>query len=156
MRRRRHRACPAHTAGREPVARNRCRLPAAHRRGHRPRPRRFPQSQRTRAVSTTTAAARTALRATPSSIHTSKPQHEPAALHATCRTRPAANAAPGSTAMIPRYQRILFWSLMGAILLMLAFLLRGCQQAQKRLTELNNATPIGAPSTAPVEEATLY
>ena len=58
--------------------------------------------------------------------------------------------------MIPRYQRILFWSLMGAILLMMAFLLHGCRQAHKRLTALNNATPIGAPTTAPVEEATLY
>jgi hypothetical protein len=58
--------------------------------------------------------------------------------------------------MIPRYQRILFWSLFGAILLMLAFLLRGCQQAQKRLTALNDATPIAAPTNAATEDVTLY
>jgi len=58
--------------------------------------------------------------------------------------------------MIPKYQRILFWSLTGAILLMMAFLLRGCQQAHKRLTELNNASPIAAPTSAATEEVTLY
>ena len=58
--------------------------------------------------------------------------------------------------MIPRYQRILFWSLIGGIALMAAFLLRGCQQAHKRLTALNDATPIAAPNTAATEEITLY
>ena len=58
--------------------------------------------------------------------------------------------------MIPRYQRILFWSLIGGILLMGAFLLHGCQQAHKRLIALNNATPIAAPTTAATEEVTLY
>jgi len=58
--------------------------------------------------------------------------------------------------MIPRYQRILFWTLVGSILLMMAFLLRGCQQAQKRLTALNNATPIAAPTSAASHAVTLY
>lgn len=58
--------------------------------------------------------------------------------------------------MIPRYQRILFWSLVGAIVLMMAFLLRGCQQAQKRLTALNNASPLAAPTSAATEDVTLY
>jgi hypothetical protein len=58
--------------------------------------------------------------------------------------------------MIPRYQRILFWSLIGSILLMGAFLLRGCRQAHQRLTALNNATPIAAPTTSSTEEVTLY
>lgn len=58
--------------------------------------------------------------------------------------------------MIPRYQRILFWSLVGGILIMGAFLLHGCQQAHKRLTALNNATPIAAPTTAATEEVELY
>lgn len=58
--------------------------------------------------------------------------------------------------MIPRYQRILFWSLIGCILLMGAFLLRGCREAHKRLTALNDATPLAAPTTAATEEATLY
>jgi Sporulation and spore germination len=58
--------------------------------------------------------------------------------------------------MIPRYQRILFWSLLGGILLMAAFLLHGCQQAHKRLTALNDATPIAAPVTTSTEDVTLY
>ena len=58
--------------------------------------------------------------------------------------------------MIPRYQRILFWSLVGGILLMGAFLLHGCEQAHKRLTALNDATPIAAPTTASTEDITLY
>jgi hypothetical protein len=58
--------------------------------------------------------------------------------------------------MIPRYQRILFWSLLGGILLMAAFLLHGCEQAHKRLTALDDATPIAAPTSASTEDVTLY
>jgi hypothetical protein len=58
--------------------------------------------------------------------------------------------------MIPRYQRILFWSLAGGIFLMAAFLLRGCEQAHSRLAALNDATPIAAPTTAGTEDITLY
>jgi hypothetical protein len=58
--------------------------------------------------------------------------------------------------MIPRYQRVLFWSLVAGILLMAAFLLHGCQQAHKRLAALNDATPIAAPTTANTEDVTLY
>ncbi len=58
--------------------------------------------------------------------------------------------------MIPRYQRILFWSLIGAILLMVAFLLRGCEQAHKRLGAPTSDTPIAAPTTASTEDITLY
>jgi Sporulation and spore germination len=58
--------------------------------------------------------------------------------------------------MIPRYQRILFWSLTAGILLMAAFLVHGCQQAHKRLAALNDATPIAAPTTANTEDVTLY
>jgi hypothetical protein len=58
--------------------------------------------------------------------------------------------------MIPRYQRILFWCLIGGILLMAASLLRGCEQAHKRLTALNDATPIAAPTTASNEDIALY
>jgi hypothetical protein len=58
--------------------------------------------------------------------------------------------------MIPRYQRILFWCLVGSILLMGAFLLRGCRQAHQRLTALNDATPIAAPTTSSTEQVTLY
>jgi hypothetical protein len=58
--------------------------------------------------------------------------------------------------MIPRYQRILFWSLIGGIFLMAAFLLHGCQQAHKRLTAHIDVTPIAAPMTASTEDVTLY
>jgi hypothetical protein len=58
--------------------------------------------------------------------------------------------------MIPRYQRILFWCLIGGIALMSGFLLRGCQQAHKRLTALNDTTPIAAPASASTEEVNLY
>jgi hypothetical protein len=58
--------------------------------------------------------------------------------------------------MIPRYQRILFWSLAGGIFLMAAFLLRGCQQAHNRLAALTDTTPIAAPTTASTEDITLY
>jgi hypothetical protein len=58
--------------------------------------------------------------------------------------------------MIPRYQRILFWSLAAGIFLMAAFLLRGCEQAHERLAALNDATPIAAPTAASTEDITLY
>jgi hypothetical protein len=58
--------------------------------------------------------------------------------------------------MIPRYQRILFWSLAAGIALMTAFLLRGCQQAEKHLGAPNDVTPIAAPTTASTEDITLY
>jgi hypothetical protein len=58
--------------------------------------------------------------------------------------------------VIPRYQRILFWSLAAGILLMAAFLLRGCEQAQRRLAAPNDATPIAAPTSTSTEEVTLY
>jgi hypothetical protein len=57
--------------------------------------------------------------------------------------------------MIPRYQRILFWNLVGGILLMTAFLLRGCEQAHRRLVAPNDATPIAAPTAATTQDITL-
>ena len=58
--------------------------------------------------------------------------------------------------MIPRYQRILFWSLVAGILLMAAFLLHGCEQAHKRLATPNDPTPIAAPTSSSTEDVTLY
>ncbi|MGD0444760.1 MAG: GerMN domain-containing protein [Edaphobacter sp.] len=58
--------------------------------------------------------------------------------------------------MIPRYQRILFWSLIAGILLMTAFLLRGCEQAHRRLAAPNDFTPIAAPTSTSTEDVTLY
>jgi hypothetical protein len=57
--------------------------------------------------------------------------------------------------MIPRYQRILFWSLIAGIFLMATFLIHGCRQAHNRLTALSDTTPIAAP-TANTEDVTLY
>jgi hypothetical protein len=47
--------------------------------------------------------------------------------------------------MIPRYQRIFFWILAGAILLMGLVLLRGCEQAREKLTRHRDETPLAAP-----------
>src|ERR1035437_5159865 len=47
--------------------------------------------------------------------------------------------------MIPRYQRVLFWILAGASLLMAIFLLHGCEQAREKLTSHRNETPLAAP-----------
>ena len=57
--------------------------------------------------------------------------------------------------MIPRYQRVLFWGMGAAILLMLAFLLHGCQQAREKLTRRPNETPLAAPVAAPSETIRL-
>jgi hypothetical protein len=53
--------------------------------------------------------------------------------------------------MIPRYQRVLFWILAGASLLMGLFLLRGCEQAREKLTRRRNETPLAAPVATPSE-----
>jgi hypothetical protein len=53
--------------------------------------------------------------------------------------------------MIPRYQRILFWTLTAAILLMALFLLRGCRQAREKLTRQRDETPLAAPVITPSE-----
>jgi Sporulation and spore germination len=47
--------------------------------------------------------------------------------------------------MIPRYQRILFWTLNAAILLMALVLLRGCEQTREKLTRHRDETPLAAP-----------
>lgn len=58
--------------------------------------------------------------------------------------------------MIPRYQRILFWSMAAGIFLMAAFLLHGCEQAHQRLAAPADTTPIAAPVAASNEDVTLY
>jgi hypothetical protein len=57
--------------------------------------------------------------------------------------------------MIPRYQRILFWILTGAILLMALFLLRGCEQAREKLTRPRDETPLAAPVASASETVQL-
>ena len=58
--------------------------------------------------------------------------------------------------MIPRYQRILFWSLVAAIILVAAFLYRGHRQAQQRLSTGVDDSPIAAPVTTSTQDVTLY
>ncbi len=57
--------------------------------------------------------------------------------------------------MIPRYQRILFWTLSAAILVMLLFLLRGCTQAREKFTRRGDQTPLDAPVATPNERVSL-
>jgi hypothetical protein len=57
--------------------------------------------------------------------------------------------------VIPRYQRILFWSLIGGIVAMTLVLLRGCEQARERLTRHRDETPLAAPVITPTETVTL-
>jgi hypothetical protein len=47
--------------------------------------------------------------------------------------------------MIPRYQRVLFWILAGASLLMALVLLRGCEQTREKLMRHRDQTPLAAP-----------
>ena len=58
--------------------------------------------------------------------------------------------------MIPRYQRIIFWSLVAGIVLMIVFLLNGREQANKRLGAPSDTTPIAAPVASSNEDVTLY
>jgi hypothetical protein len=53
--------------------------------------------------------------------------------------------------MIPRYQRVLFWVMAVASLLMALFLLRGCEQAREKLTRPRDQTPLAAPVATPSE-----
>ena len=57
--------------------------------------------------------------------------------------------------MIPRYQRILFWSLTVCVFIMLAFLLRGCEQAHKRLKGTGSLAPLAAPNATGLETLTF-
>jgi len=57
--------------------------------------------------------------------------------------------------MIPRYQRILFWILASASLLMALVLLRGCEQAREKLTRPRNETPLAAPVATASESVQL-
>lgn len=58
--------------------------------------------------------------------------------------------------MIPRYQRILFWSLVAAIILVAAFLYRSHRQAEDRLAAGIDNEPIAAPVTTSTRDITLY
>ncbi len=57
--------------------------------------------------------------------------------------------------MIPRYQRIAYWSLVAAIVLMSAVLIRGCQRNQERIAAMRDQSPIAAPTDTASEQVTL-
>lgn len=57
--------------------------------------------------------------------------------------------------MIPRYQRILYWLLVGGIVLMSVVLIRGCQRNHQRIADARDQSPIAAPTDAPPEAATI-
>jgi len=58
--------------------------------------------------------------------------------------------------MIPRYQRILFWCLVAAILIVAAFLYHAHRQTQRRLAAPADETPIAAPVSTSTQDVTLY
>ncbi len=49
---------------------------------------------------------------------------------------------------IPRYQSYLFWALIAGIGLLAVIFLRGCEQAQQRLSAPEDNTPIAAPTSS--------
>jgi Sporulation and spore germination len=57
--------------------------------------------------------------------------------------------------VIPTYQRVLFWILVLAIVLMSIFLLHGRRQAREKLTRTPNETPLTAPLQAPAQTVRL-
>jgi hypothetical protein len=57
--------------------------------------------------------------------------------------------------MIPRYQRFIFWGLVGGIAGMALFLIHGCEQAREKLTRHRDETPLAAPIASPSETVRL-
>ncbi len=57
--------------------------------------------------------------------------------------------------MIPRYQRILYWCLVGGIALMALLLVRGCVTKHERIAAMRDQSPIAAPSDIPSEQVSI-
>jgi hypothetical protein len=57
--------------------------------------------------------------------------------------------------MIPRYQRIAYWCLVGGIALMALLLIHGCMRSRERIVALRDQSPIAAPSDTPDETVTI-
>ena len=57
--------------------------------------------------------------------------------------------------MIPRYQRIVYWCLVGAIFLMFAVLLRGCVRNHERILAMRDQSPIAAPTDLPNDQISI-
>lgn len=57
--------------------------------------------------------------------------------------------------MIPRYQRVLFWSLSAVVVLMALFMLHGCTQVREKFTRHTDQTPLDAPVATATETVHL-
>ncbi|HVJ08063.1 MAG TPA: GerMN domain-containing protein [Acidisarcina sp.] len=57
--------------------------------------------------------------------------------------------------MIPRYQKIIFWVLLGAAILMSVVLIRLRERAHDRLLATADQMPLNAPAAAPAETVTM-
>jgi hypothetical protein len=57
--------------------------------------------------------------------------------------------------MIPRYQRILYYILVGAILLMTLVLIHGCVRNHQRILAMRDQSPIAPPADTPNEDITV-
>jgi hypothetical protein len=57
--------------------------------------------------------------------------------------------------MIPRYQRILYWILIGLIALMFLFLIRGCVSKNERISAMRDESRIPAPTDLPAEQVSI-
>lgn len=57
--------------------------------------------------------------------------------------------------MIPRYQRILYWILIGGIILMALLLVYGCERKHSRIIAMRDESRIPAPSDLPPEQVSI-
>lgn len=57
--------------------------------------------------------------------------------------------------MIPRYLRIVYWTLLGGILLMLLLLIYGCERKHSRIVAMRDESRIAAPTDLPDEEVSI-
>ena len=57
--------------------------------------------------------------------------------------------------MIPRYQRIVYWTLVGGVFLMAALLIRGAERKHERILAMRDQSPIPAPTDIPSENVSI-
>jgi hypothetical protein len=57
--------------------------------------------------------------------------------------------------MIPRYQRILYWILVGGIALMAFLLVYGCERNESRIAAMRDESRIAAPTDLPPEQVSI-
>ena len=57
--------------------------------------------------------------------------------------------------MIPRYQRILYWTLLAIIALAICLLIYGCEHKESRIAAMRDESRIAAPNDLPDEQASL-